>query len=47
MKSVSGKEFVKVLERHGWVLLRIKAAIIFLENKEAMFAFQLRFMEIK
>ncbi len=23
MKSVPGKEFVKVLERHGWSLLRV------------------------
>ncbi len=23
MKSVSGKEFTKILERHGWVQLRI------------------------
>ena len=23
MKSVSGKEFAKVLERHGWTLLRV------------------------
>ena len=26
MKSVSGKEFAKVLERHGWSLLRIKGS---------------------
>jgi len=25
MKSVSGKEFSKVLERNGWVLLRIQS----------------------
>lgn len=23
MKSVSGKELAKVLERHGWILLRV------------------------
>ena len=26
MKQVSGKEFCKVVERHGWVLLRIKGS---------------------
>lgn len=26
MKSVSGKEFTKVLERNGWVLLRIEGS---------------------
>lgn len=26
MKSVSGKEFVKVLERHGWSLLRVQGS---------------------
>ena len=26
MKSMSGKQFSKVLERHGWSLLRIKGS---------------------
>jgi predicted RNA binding protein YcfA (HicA-like mRNA interferase family) len=26
MKSVSGKEFARVLERNGWVLLRIQSS---------------------
>ncbi|HLG14188.1 MAG TPA: type II toxin-antitoxin system HicA family toxin [Blastocatellia bacterium] len=26
MKSVSGVEFAKVLERHGWVLLRVQGS---------------------
>jgi predicted RNA binding protein YcfA (HicA-like mRNA interferase family) len=26
MKSVSGKEFARVLERHGWTLLRIHSS---------------------
>jgi predicted RNA binding protein YcfA (HicA-like mRNA interferase family) len=26
MKSVSGKEFAKVLERHGWLLLRVQGS---------------------
>lgn len=26
MKSVSGKEFAKVLERHGWSLLRVEGS---------------------
>jgi predicted RNA binding protein YcfA (HicA-like mRNA interferase family) len=26
MKSVSGKEFAKILERHGWILLRIEGS---------------------
>ena len=26
MKSISGKEFAKVLERHGWSLLRVQGS---------------------
>lgn len=26
MKSVSGKEFARVLERHGWSLLRVQGS---------------------
>jgi len=26
MKSVSGREFAKALERHGWILLRIEGS---------------------
>ena len=26
MRSVSGKEFTKVLERHGWTLLRMQGS---------------------
>ncbi len=26
MKSVSGKDFAKVIERHGWSLLRVQAS---------------------
>jgi predicted RNA binding protein YcfA (HicA-like mRNA interferase family) len=26
MKSISGKDFAKVLERHGWSLLRVKGS---------------------
>ena len=26
MKSVSGKEFTKILERHGWSLLRVQGS---------------------
>jgi predicted RNA binding protein YcfA (HicA-like mRNA interferase family) len=26
MKSVSGKEFAKILERHGWRLLRVQGS---------------------
>lgn len=26
MKSVSGKEFAKALEKHGWVLLRVNGS---------------------
>jgi predicted RNA binding protein YcfA (HicA-like mRNA interferase family) len=26
MKSISGKEFARVLERHGWSLLRIQGS---------------------
>ncbi len=26
MKQISGKEFARILERHGWTLLRIKGS---------------------
>ncbi|MBI4827530.1 MAG: type II toxin-antitoxin system HicA family toxin [Nitrospinae bacterium] len=26
MKPVSGKEFIKILEQHGWKLLRVKGS---------------------
>jgi len=26
MKSISGKEFVKMLEKHGWILLRVQGS---------------------
>jgi len=26
MKSVSGKDFIKILEKHGWTLLRINGS---------------------
>jgi predicted RNA binding protein YcfA (HicA-like mRNA interferase family) len=26
MKSISGKDFARLLERHGWVLLRIQGS---------------------
>ncbi|QDZ39646.1 type II toxin-antitoxin system HicA family toxin [Euhalothece natronophila Z-M001] len=26
MKSISGKEFAKILEKHGWHLLRVKGS---------------------
>jgi predicted RNA binding protein YcfA (HicA-like mRNA interferase family) len=26
MKSISGKDFAKVLERHGWTLLRVNGS---------------------
>ena len=26
MKSVSGKEFARILERHGWTLLRVQGS---------------------
>jgi predicted RNA binding protein YcfA (HicA-like mRNA interferase family) len=26
MKAVSGKEFAKILERHGWILLRVQGS---------------------
>jgi predicted RNA binding protein YcfA (HicA-like mRNA interferase family) len=26
MKSISGREFIRVLERHGWVLLRVNGS---------------------
>lgn len=26
MKSISGREFVKLIERHGWTLLRVQGS---------------------
>lgn len=45
MKSVSGKEFTKVLERNGWVLLRIEGSHHIMETQEAMYVSLFRFTE--
>ena len=26
MRSISGKEFAKIIERHGWILLRVSGS---------------------
>jgi predicted RNA binding protein YcfA (HicA-like mRNA interferase family) len=26
MRSISGKDFAKILERHGWILLRVQGS---------------------
>ena len=26
MRSITGKEFVKIIERHGWILLRVSGS---------------------
>jgi predicted RNA binding protein YcfA (HicA-like mRNA interferase family) len=46
MKSVSGKDFAKALERHGWSLLRVQGSITFMVRPEAIFAFPCPFTEI-
>ncbi len=47
MKVVSGKEFAKVLERHGWSLFRIQGSTIFMENRAAMCGSPSLFMGIE
>jgi len=47
MKSVSGKEFAKVLERNGWVLLRIQSSHHIYEKPGSNTPFPFRFMGIR
>jgi hypothetical protein len=51
MKSVSGKESAKALERHGWKLLRVHgafmAATTFIEKQKALFGSLSRFTGTK
>ncbi len=47
MKSVSGKEFARILERHGWSLLRVQGSIIFMAKPETTLVYPFRFMVIK
>ncbi len=45
MKSVSGKEFARLLERKGWELKRIKkVATTFTLSMATLRAFQFRYM---
>ncbi|MFY9571062.1 MAG: type II toxin-antitoxin system HicA family toxin [Blastocatellia bacterium] len=39
MKSVSGKEFAKVFERNGWVLVRIQSSHHIYGKQGAIYAF--------
>ncbi|WP_245486599.1 hypothetical protein [Mesorhizobium sp. M7A.F.Ca.MR.176.00.0.0] len=53
MKSISGKEFARAVERQGWKLLRIAGsfcaspeATTSMASREALFGFQSLFMPI-
>lgn len=46
MKTVSGKQFAKLLEKNGWELLRIQV-IIFTGKAETKREFPFRFIKIK
>ena len=43
MKSISGKELCKVLEKHGWILLRVQGSHHITENLETTFDSRFRF----
>ena len=46
MKSISGKEFAKAIERQGWSLLRVQG-ITSTGKREVTFGSPFLFMEIK
>jgi predicted RNA binding protein YcfA (HicA-like mRNA interferase family) len=46
MKSLSGKEFAKILERQGWTLLRIQGSHHIMERPQAMCGCQYLFTAI-
>jgi predicted RNA binding protein YcfA (HicA-like mRNA interferase family) len=43
MKSVTGREFARIVERHGWVLLRISGSHHIYGKMEAWYASQFQF----
>jgi predicted RNA binding protein YcfA (HicA-like mRNA interferase family) len=45
VKQVSGKEFVKILERHGWRLLRINGSHHIMAKEGRWSEFQFPFIE--
>lgn len=47
MKSISGKEFAKILERHGWEPLRVQGSHHIYGNLEARFGFPFQFIVIR
>jgi hypothetical protein len=46
MKAISGKKFSRILERHGWELLRIQGSH-HIYGKSGQVEPQYRYMEIK
>ena len=46
MRSISGKDLTKVVERHGWSLLRVQSSH-HIYGKQAMCGFQFQCMVIR
>ena len=44
MKSMSGKAFAKILERHGWNLIRISGSHCIYSKPGKVFVYQCRSM---
>ena len=47
MKSITGRELARILEKHGWNLCESTAAITFTANREALCDFLSRCTAIK
>jgi len=43
MKSISGKDFAKILEKNGWTLMRVKGSHHIYVKKEALLEFRFRY----
>jgi len=47
MKSISGKELAKVLEKHGWALLRIQSSHHIYGKQDSNIRLSVPIMEIR
>jgi predicted RNA binding protein YcfA (HicA-like mRNA interferase family) len=43
MKSVSGRDFARIIERRGWTLLRVSGSHYIYGKVEASYGYQFRF----
>jgi len=46
VKQVSGKEFIRLIQKRGWILMRITAVIMFSPGKASRSALSFRFTAI-